>query len=557
MVLTEWVVTRTNQEYLNYISKSFGISLPIAQVIVSRGIKDTVDIHDFLKPSFDNVDPFEISGVYQAAKIISEAIKGRKRIMISGDYDADGITATAILYDLLLSKGADVFYYIPHRLEHGFGFNPYSIEFAKRGGAQLIITVDCGIRDFEIVRRAKEEGIDVIITDHHEPLSVGDEVVVPEALAVINPKIDQNHRYRYLAGVGVALMLAMALDRERALDYLDIACLGTFADMVPLTYVNRAIAKYGLSMLATRERLCVKVLKNLSGISTNNLKSHHLSFCLIPRINAPGRVDHAQDVVKFLISKDESEVEELGKWINRLNSQRQQVEERIIEKIEQKLLSEFNDEPVIVLWGDWHLGVVGTVASKLAERFSRPAIVLSLDGELAKGSARAPSGFDLQSMLGFCSDLLLRFGGHRQAAGLALRRELLSAFKERICQALTEPERVRKVTLQLDAAITFSDINERLVDEIRMLEPFGEGNREPLFGSKEITVVNFRRVNSNAVKMFLRQNGCTIGAFGFDFDGFEIEEGSLIDAAYIPVINEWEGLRSLQLQLKHIRRTTR
>lgn len=557
MHYSEWVVVKTNQEYLQYISKVLNITLPTSQVLLSRGLKDIDELYSFLNPNIDSIDPFEISGVYDSVNIIKEAIKSEIKILINGDYDADGLTATAILYDILNKKGAKVFYHIPHRIQHGYGLTRNSIEVAKKVGAKLIITVDCGIRDFEAVDYANKEGIGVIVTDHHEPLRIKEELVIPKALSVINPKIDDNPNYKYLAGVGVALMLAMALDRQKALEYIDLATIGTYADMVPLTYANRTLIKHGWELIESPIRNSIKMLKNIAGINSNFLRGFHLSYCLIPRINAPGRIDYAEDVVRFLISEDEAEVDNLSKWINQLNSLRQKTEERIMAEIEEKLLKEFNDEPLIVLWGEWHPGVVGTVASKLIDRFNRPAFVFSLHEGKAKGSARSPSGIDLQELLNGCKDLLIRFGGHKQAAGVTLSQDNLQAFRERLCHIFKEIPVEERRTLFLDAAVHLSEVTEKVAEEMSLLEPFGEGNKEPLFGAKELTVVNLRKVGSNHLKMFLRQNGSTVSAIGFDMGDAQILEGALIDAAFTPSINEWEGNKNLQLQLKALRRSQR
>ncbi|MCX7987833.1 MAG: single-stranded-DNA-specific exonuclease RecJ [Thermodesulfovibrio sp.] len=557
MQYSEWVVVKTNQDYLHYISKSLNISLPLSQVLISRGFKDIDEIYSFLNPSMDNIEPFDISGVYEATRIINEAINSNIRILINGDYDADGLTSTAILYDILRKRGAQVFYHIPHRILHGYGLSMASIEEAKRIGAKLIITVDCGIRDFETIEYAKKEGIGVIITDHHEPLRINGEPLLPDALVIINPKIDGNFKYNFLAGVGVAFILANALSREESLQYLDLVTLGTYADMVPLTYANRILIKHGWESINSPFRSSIQMLKDIAGVNSNSIKGFHLSFCLIPRINAPGRIDHAKDVVRFLISDDEGEVESLAQWLNQINSLRQKTEEKILAEVEEKLIKEFNDEPVIVLWGDWHPGVVGTVASKLIDKFNRPAFVFSLQGDKAKGSARSPLGVDLQDFLNGCKDLLIRFGGHKQAAGMTLLKDNLLAFKERLCRIAQDMDINDKNILYLDAAVTFSEVTEKVAEEIKLLEPFGEGNREPLFGAKELTVVNLRKVGSNHLKMYLRQNGSTINAIGFEMGKENILEGSLIDAAFTPIINEWEGNRSLQLQLKAVRRTQR
>lgn len=557
MHYSEWVVVKTNQEYLQYLSNLTNLSLPVVQIFLSRGLKEVKDIYSFLNPSLDSIDPFEISGVYEAANLINQAIRSEAKILINGDYDADGLTSTAILYDILCKRGAHVYYHIPHRVKHGYGLNTSSIEEAKRLGAKLIITVDCGIRDFEAVNYAKKEGIDVIITDHHEPLRVNDKLMLPNATAVVNPKIDGNPSYNFLAGVGVAFMLALALDRAEASSYLDLVTLGTYADMVPLVHTNRILIKHGWQLIENPVRGSIKTLKDISGVNSNYLKGFHLNYCLIPRINAPGRVDHAQAVVKFLISEDSSELRSLGEWINQINHIRQKTEEAVIVELEEKLEREFKDEPVVVVWGNWHIGVVGTVASKLLDRFNRPVFVFSQEGQLAKGSARSPSGFDLLELLNKCKDLLIRFGGHKQAAGVALLGDNLPSFRERLCRVAQDmaDDYIYKNILYLDAAVNLNEITERVVEEIRLFEPFGEGNREPLFGSKELTVVNLRRVGSNHLKMFLRQNEITLSAIGFDMGDSEILEGSLIDAAFTPTINEWEGIKSIQLQLKALRRT--
>lgn len=557
MQYSEWIVVKTNQAYLQYLSKALNISVPLAQVLVSRGLKDLDEIYSFLNPSIDLIDPFSISGVYESTKIINEAIHSGTKILINGDYDADGLTGTAILYDLLKKRGAEVFYHIPHRIHHGYGLTHTSIDMAKKFGVKLIITVDCGIKDFETIQYAKQEGINVIITDHHEPLRINEKVVLPEALAVINPKIDKNSPYAFLAGVGVAFILAMAIDRQQAMEYLDLVILGTYADMVPLNTINRAIIKEGWSLIENPYRKSIKILKEIAGINSNNIKNFHLSYCIIPRINAPGRIDYAGDVVKFFTSEDIEELSNIGQWLNQVNSLRQKTEEKIMVEIEKKLEEEFNDESVIVLSGNWHIGVVGTIASKLIERFGRPVFILSIDENKVKGSARAPQGFDLQELLLGCKDLLIRFGGHKQAAGVMLYKENLSEFKERICSLADSLFVDTKNILQLDAAVTLEEINEKIVDEIKLLEPFGEGNREPLFGAKELTVVNLRKVGNNHLKMFLRQNGNSISAIGFEMAEENILEGCLIDAAFTPSINEWEGMKNLQLQLKAIRRAQR
>lgn len=555
MHYNEWVVVRTNPEYLQYISRSLNLTPAFAQVLVSRGLKDIKEIYSFLYPSLEIIAPEQLNGVLKTVETLKDAIKSGATIMINGDYDADGLTGTAILYDVLRKLGARVSYHIPHRINHGYGLSISSVDLAKSIGAKLIVTVDCGIRDFEAVKYAKSLGIETIITDHHEPLKVGGTPILPEALSIINPKVSANTEYMSLSGAGVAFLLAMALSPELALDYLDLVTVGTYADMVPLDMVNRALVKSGWSFIENPTRQSIRVLKEISGLNSNSLKGFHLSYCLIPKINAPGRIDSAQKVVSFLISEEESELYELAQWLSKMNSLRQTIEEKIMEEAEEKLDSLFNEEPVIVLWGQWHPGVTGTVASKLMERFNRPVFVFAIMDDKAKGSARAPEGVDLQEILLKCKDLLIRFGGHKQAAGVTIYTKNLPEFKIKVCNLMTAFE--IKNILQLDAAVKISEVNEKLVQELKLLEPFGQGNHEPVFGSKQLNVLDFKKVGNNHIKLRVSQNSSTSIAVGFDMGEITIEEGSIVDIAFTPFVNEWEGGRSLQLQLKAIRRSVK
>jgi single-stranded-DNA-specific exonuclease len=581
-----WLVKRTNPEYIGYISKAASISPALSQILINRGIKTLNEIHYFLNPKISDLsDPFELSGVKAAVERIIQAIKKNETVLIHGDYDTDGVTATAIMVQALKTYGIVVHYFIPNRILHGYGFNPVSIDIAKKLGATLIITVDCGITAFETAAYAKQNRIDVIITDHHEPIRSAEErklgssevisalplfcssalpsYLLPDAVAVINPKISppnselQTPSYN-LSGAGVAFKIVQALStihdsRFTIHDLLDLTAIGTMADVVPLTGENRVIVKEGLRLINEGQRLGIKALKGVSGLNDKELRSGLLSFTIIPRINAAGRIADARDVVHLLLSDIESETSNLSVWLDGLNLERQQTEE----KVYREALSMIDPEQipsVIVLSGEgWHQGVVGIVASRIAEEFHRPTFILSVENGIAKGSARSIPSFDICKGLSECSDLLLSFGGHKQAAGVKLNAENIRDFKDMIIgilnSNLTEDNLIPSI--EIDANIALNEANHNLLKELSMLEPLGYGNESPLLGSKRLEVINPRVVGNNHLKMRLKQGHQSIDAIAFDMG--DIHTSDIIDAAYTLNLNEYNGNSYLQLNLKAIR----
>jgi len=572
----KWLVSRTNPDYIKYLSKAVSVSPAFAQVLASRGIKTPQAFNTFLNPRISELsDPFEIDGVKTAVERIKRAADTNETVLVHGDYDADGLTATAIMVHTLRVLGIDVHYFIPDRITHGYGFNPAAVKKAKELGAALIITVDCGITSFEAAAAAKKEDIDVIITDHHEPAFRGqgsgvrgqantqhlipDAYSLPEAVAIINPKLSSSDSpLSILSGAGLAFKIATALstlNASRLTPYalLDLAAIGTMADVVPLTGENRIIVKEGMELIKEGRRQGIRALKSAAGLDKKELRAGLLSFSLIPRINVAGRISDASDVVRLLLSEEEGEAETLGSWLNRLNSERQKIEQEVYQKAREALKAA-PDAPVIILSGEgWHQGVVGIVASRIAEEFYRPTLILSIEDGIAKGSGRSIPSFDLCGGLAECSEFLLSFGGHRQAAGVRLKVENIPLF-EKAMQRIVETALSREglvPSLEIDADVALSEINHSLIRELARLEPFGCCNEEPLLASRKLEVVNPRIVGNNHLKMRLKHGAHSMDAIGFDMGS--AKTSGAVDAVFTPTLNEYNGSSYLQLNLKALR----
>ncbi len=581
---SRWTVNRTNPEYIAYISGTASISQLLAQVLVNRGVKTPAQIDAFLNPDIGKfADPFELPQLKTAIERIRVAKKNGERVLVHGDYDADGVTATAIMVEGLREYGLEVYFFVPDRIQHGYGFGAAGVERAAALGTKLIVTVDCGISSFDAAAAARSRGIDVIITDHHEPVrktgtgkGIGREEkentihvplpVLPDAVAVVNPKAEECPlEMAHLSGAGVAMKFVQGLfenNIDAVYKFFDLAAIGTLADVVPVLNDNRIIIREGMKVLQSGERIGFKALRQAAGIRADSFKASSLSYTLIPRINAAGRVDNATDVVKLLIARSESEAEQLAGWMNGLNTRRQEIEGSVYnEALKMVDTMDSMDSALVIASEGWHVGVIGIVASKIAEKYYRPTIVLSIDGGIAKGSGRSIPSFDLYEGLTQCRDVLTRFGGHKQAAGLSLQAADLEHFRSLFCREVRESlsEEDFQPVLFIDSAVRISDISTGLVDELARMEPFGYSNDEPVFGSRGLEVVQPRIVGNNHLKMRLRQNGSRIDSIGFDFGAMlgAVEESGMIDAAFVPTINEWDGGRFLQLNLKAIRPSVR
>lgn len=564
-----WLVNRTNPEYIQYLSRTASVSPLLAQIMVNRGMKTASDISSFLSPDITQLsDPFDMPGMRTAVdRIMSAKHKGEK-VLVHGDYDADGITATSIMLSALKMLGIDCGFFIPNRMEHGYGFKKEGVERALCLGSSLIVTVDCGISSFDSSFLCKEKGIDVIITDHHEPVSVrGDpssqEYLLPDAVAVVNPRIScRRSSVAHLSGAGIAFKFAQALkmktEEDLPVNYLlDLAALGTMADVVPLTLENRLLVKSGINMMEEGRRPGIRALKEVSGISGKVLRSSLILFTIIPRINAAGRIAEADPVVRLFLTDSDDEAFSIAVRLKEVNSERQKIEEQVYQEallqLEQKGI-----RPVIVISSaGWHKGVIGIVASRIAEKFCRPTFVLSVEGPTARGSARSIPSFDICSALADCRDVLAGFGGHKQAAGLELETERIALFEEcinRIAeQTLDEKDFIS--TLEIDAVAELPDVGFDLVREIGMLEPFGCGNPEPLIGSRGLDILYPRILKDAHLKMKLRQKNQSLDAIGFNMAAFfdQLNASPKVDAVYTPSVNEWEGQKSIQLHVKAMR----
>ncbi|HXX80915.1 MAG TPA: DHH family phosphoesterase [Thermodesulfovibrionales bacterium] len=583
-----WFISRVNPDYIRYLSKAASISPVLAQVLVKRGFKSPGDIADFLTPGLVKLtDPYEIPHMKFAVERIKGAIKDSERVLVHGDYDTDGLTAASIMVHALKVMGLDAHYFIPNRMIHGYGFNAFGVDVAKKIGAKLIITVDCGITSFAAAECARKEGIDVIITDHHEPerrsrensrrsvlpgqlQDARDDFLLPDAAAVINPKLGKNPKLSALSGAGIAFKMvqAFALDDalpvtvDDSLSLLDLAALGTLADVVPLTGENRIILKEGLRSMQRSHRPGIRSLFEVCGLREREARSGLLSFTIVPRINASGRMGDAREVMTLFLSDSEGETLSIAERLDTLNSERQRIEEEVYQEALSQLNRKGYDAAIVLYNQGWHAGVTGIVASRIAEEFFRPTFIFSGEDTVARGSVRSIPPFDVHQGLSSCGDLLLSFGGHRQAAGVKLNVSHIPLFEERINTIvrtfLSEEDFIPLV--EIDAEIFLLEVTNGLIKEFSSLEPLGFGNPEPLLAARDLAFQNPRVVGKNHLKMTLRQahgkqRSLSMDAIGFSMGKYlpHLDNTTSLDAAFTPMINEWNGSKYLQLNLKALR----
>ncbi|MDD2496905.1 MAG: single-stranded-DNA-specific exonuclease RecJ [Desulfitobacteriaceae bacterium] len=549
------------------LSRELNISPIVARILMNRGLTSVSAIKLFLTFTADDLhSPFKFHEMAKAVALVEQNIKSQKKILIYGDYDVDGITATTLLYQFLKSQKADVQYYIPDRMKEGYGLNKEAIEWADHEGFGLIITVDCGISSLEEIKLAKSLGINIIITDHHQPPAL-----LPVADAIINPRVvDSGYPFSDLAGVGVAWKLAQAIylklgdqQKEKVIlsEFLDLVSLGTIADVVALTGENRTIVKMGLEAISKTKRLGLKALINVAGIKGKEVSATQVGFLLAPRLNAAGRLSNARIGVELLQSSDHEYCLEQAKVLNQENNQRQSLEKAIFDEALEMIEgnSELQEELVLVLASErWHQGVIGVVASRLVERFYRPVILMTIEGEVAKGSARSIESFHMYHSLEHCKDLLIQFGGHKQAAGLKLPVQNIEAFRRKInkwAQSVLKEEDLIPI-IQIDADKEIDGSEEVLAGEIAMLSPFGQDNPCPVFSFRNSKVKEVRAVGANAahLKIKFESEGKTLEGIGFNMGGHLawLNDSDRVDAAGILEMNNWNGCETVQLVLKDI-----
>ena len=556
----KWEYIDVDESKVNEIATKHGISEIIAKVLLNRGICEDNDVENFLYPKLENLnDPFLLNDMDIAVDRIIECIETKKKITVYGDYDVDGITSIATLSKFLTELGIENDYYLPNRLDEGYGLNNNALDKIAAGGTKLLITVDCGISAYDEIEYAKNIGLEVIVTDHHECPEK-----LPIALAVIDPKReDSTYPFSSLAGVGVtfklihAISLRLGLDRKRYLKYLDIICLGTVADIVPLVDENRIIVNYGLMLVRETRNIGLKSLIDITGYSS--IDSTAISFGIAPRINACGRMGEAEIALKLLLTASEMEAQEIAIKLNELNKERQEVEKKIIneaiEIIERDKL--FNNDIIVVGNKNWHHGVIGIVASKITELYYKPSVLISFEDGIGKGSGRSIEGFDLHEALTLCGEFLDKFGGHEMAIGLSLKEENFDNFKVNIEKVTSE--RIDKDALpsiKVDAIVDVRNINMEIFNHMKLLEPYGESNPSPLFVSKNLKVESVRLLsNDKHLKLSLKDGNIILNAIGFNFGDKPIRLGDKVDIVYALEINRYNNMESIQLNVKDIKKS--
>ena len=556
----KWQIFEPDKNKIEEIKNKYKVNQLLATILANRNILKEEDIRLFLNPTRnDFYNPFLITDMDIAVNRIIKAIENKENITIYGDYDVDGITSITVLKSFLNDIGVETNTYIPNRLIEGYGLNKEAIDKISKKGCNLMITVDCGISAIEEIEYANSLGIETIITDHHE---AGNEI--PKAIAVIdNKRKDSKYPFRELAGVGVVFKLIQAigitlkLKEESYLKNLDIVCIGTISDIVPLVDENRVIAKLGLLLVAQTKNIGLRSIINSSGY--NKIDSNTISFGVAPRINACGRMGKAEEALELFLSKDKNEVNELTNKLNEHNRKRQETEKTIFENAVEKIKEEHLDENKAIIVGgeNWHHGVIGIVSSKITEMYFKPSILFSFEEDgIGKGSGRSIPGFDLHEALMKCSDTIEKFGGHSMAVGITVKKDNLEKFKKEFEQIATQSKIDEIIPIiNIDAKVDLSDIDKEMVESLKQLEPFGEANKMPVFAFKNLKIDSIRALSEGKhLKLTLKDNNYIINAIGFNI-GYLANEyriGDKIDVAGVLEINTFNGVDNLQINIKDI-----
>lgn len=565
MMQKQWDILQPDQGLVRKIQKKLGCQPITAAVIANRNLGSFDKAMDFIHPSLNRLpSPFLLGGMGKAVERICQAIETNEPILVIGDYDADGVTATAVLGGFLEAAGARISAHIPHRIHEGYGFDPRHVaQVANPMKAGLIITVDCGSSSHDAVTAANRFGIDTIITDHHNV-----EDALPEAHSIINPKMKgQPDELKDLAGVGVAFYLAVAL-RMRLRDngwwqgrpepnlksYCDLVAIGTVADLVPLLGVNRILTKAGLEEMKYRRRPGISALQDISGVRHETITAEDIAFRIAPRINAAGRISHAKFALDLLCAPDKNTAEKMADTLNDLNQRRQAIEGQIYEHIVDQMESrpDIKRHSVLMAGADWHEGVLGIVASKLAARYNRPVVLISTQNGTGKGSGRSIAQIDLFEALSQCSHLLERFGGHRLAAGLSVRPENIDPLREALESAVEKmaPQNGAVSQLTIDSALPFEQITPQLLNELEQLEPFGLENPAPVFWTSAVHVQSAMIFKQRHRRMRLVQD-CTdappIGAVQFNLHPETPRPNFFDRLAFRLQWNHFRGTKEIQM----------
>lgn len=561
MNIRNWEVLPLDKERAAALAQTYNIPFFLAMLMNIRGLDDAAQVEAFLGEGAPLTDPFLLKDMDRAAERIARAIDGMEKIAVYGDYDADGITSTAMVYSYLETRGADVMYYIPQREGEGYGMNVGAVEYLASLGVSLIITVDNGISSVQEVARAGELGMDVVITDHHRP-----QETLPPATAVVDAyRADDESPYKHFSGAGIAFKLLMALeegtgDTEDLLEaYGDLAAIGTIGDVVPLTDENRTLIRAGLRLLSESDRPGVRALLRDSGFTGRSLTATNVAFTLVPRINATGRMGSPDRAVRLLISGYDEETAALSADICADNEERRRVEASISEAafadIEARGL--LNDRVIVVDGEDWHHGVIGIVASRITDRYGKPCIVLSRGETEAKGSGRSVEGFSLFEAVCACGDLLIKYGGHPMAAGVTLQTDKIEQFRAAInAYAAKRFPQMPAQTVTLDCRLNPAALSVSMVESLARLEPFGNGNPQPVFGLYNMTLDDISAVGGgNHLRLTLEKNGAVMTAMRFNTkpEEFVYQRGDRLDLAVQLEAREYRGQPSLTVIVRDIK----
>ena len=561
-----WVFQEPDKKLVEKLQFEFDTSAAIAVTMANRGITSRDSSRDFFEPKLNQLhDPFIMKNMDQAVERILTNIQSGRPIMVFGDYDVDGTTAASILYLSLTDFGGVVNTYIPHREHEGYGLSNKGIDFASEQNIDLIITCDCGINAFEQVDYARERSIDVIITDHHIP-----DNKLPAAVAILNPnQSDCDYPFKGLCGAGVAFKLACGVGKKLnwpltdLLSLLDLATLGTSADMVPILDENRVIVSKGLELINDDPRPGLRAILKTSGLLDRDIAVGNLVFGVSPKINAAGRLGDANRSVEILTTKNKSLAANLADNLDEENRRRQDIQEKVVNEALLKANAESDlsrDRAIVLAEYGWHPGVIGIVASRIKEEFHRPTVIIAIDNDgIGKGSARSITGFDLYDALTEASDHLMNYGGHPMAAGLTLsdgkfedfKKAFLSFAESNLSEEDMEPR------LKLDAEIQLNDINSRFMHFLELLGPYGPGNMRPKFAARNLKVVGNPRIigNGNHIRFRVKQERTSFPAIGFNLSEHyeDLIKGNSVDLAFVVEVNEWRGKSTIQLNLRDIK----
>ena len=558
--MKKWVISNLDKDNAKRISSEFNIHILPAMLLDIKNFQSDEEIEEFLSDDFDFSDPYLMADIDKAVNRINQALYKGESICVYGDYDADGVTSTALLYSYLESVGANVMYYIPARDTEGYGLNISAVDKLKDCGVSLIITVDNGISAYEQVEYANELCVDVIVTDHHEPPEI-----LPNAVAVVDPhRKDDMSPFKHFSGVGVAFKLVMALEDEN-LDiddllerFSDIAALGTIGDVVSLTGENRFLVKSGLRNINVFERTGILALKECAGNNNKELSAMNVAFTLVPRLNAVGRLGLSQKSVKLLLSDDKEEADEIAEELNEDNRIRQQLEREITKSIEETLNADesLRFRRVIVVAGEgWHQGVIGIAAARIKDKYGKPTVVITYDGENAKGSGRSIEGFPLCDAVAYCKDLLTVYGGHPMAAGMSLPSENIDAFREKLNEFAVNMGRVPLPTINIACKLNPAVINTEMVESLEILEPYGSGNPTPIFGLYNLQLNLIRSLSDGKHLQLVFKRGTTdVTALYFNMttDEFPYVPGDVLNLAVTLDVNEYNRAKRVSIVIKDI-----